>query len=194
MPQLWVIAGPNGSGKTTVADRWFANRIPVISPDSIAAESGTTPIAAGKGALRQQEDMLAAGASFAIDTTFSGKRETALMRRAKAAGYKTNLVFVGGLAPDLCIARIAQRVADGGHGVPPDDVRRRHVRSLQNFGAAFDVADRIFVLDNAGLRLRLIMSWESGKVRQKTTRWPQWALEAIPTRIVRTCADGQADC
>ena len=53
MPQFWVIAGPNGAGKTTVADRWLAPRIPVVSPDSIAAGHGLSPIQAGKAAVRE---------------------------------------------------------------------------------------------------------------------------------------------
>ncbi|WP_370564693.1 AAA family ATPase [Cupriavidus sp. UME77] len=122
MPQLWVIAGPNGAGKTTVADRWFASRIPVVSPDSIAAELVVSPIEAGRLAVREQEKLLAESASFAVDTTLSGKRELILMRRAKVAGYKVNLVFVGGPDPGLCIARIAQRTAAGGHWVPPPEM------------------------------------------------------------------------
>ncbi|MCG5261269.1 zeta toxin family protein [Cupriavidus gilardii] len=184
MPQLWVIGGPNGAGKTTVADRWFADRIPVVSPDSIAARRGVTAVQAGKLAIEEQEKHLAEQESFAVDTTFSGKRELALMRAAKAAGYKVNLVFIGVPEPDLCMARIVQRVADGGHWVPPDDVRRRHARSLANFAEGFAIADRTFVLDNAALRPRLILSWENGRIRQHSCRIPQWALSAFPADLL----------
>jgi predicted ABC-type ATPase len=94
MPQLWVIAGPNGAGKTTIADRWFARRIPVISPDYFAAKQLLSPVQAGRAALQEQERLLGEGTSFAIDTTLSGKRELALMKRATKMGYKTNLVFI----------------------------------------------------------------------------------------------------
>jgi len=184
MPQLWVIGGPNGAGKTTVADRWFADRIPVVSPDSIAARLGVSAVQAGKLAIEEQEKYLAQGESFAVDTTFSGKRELALMRAARSAGYKVNLVFIGMSEPDLCMARIVQRVADGGHWVPPDDVRRRHGRSLANFEKGFSIAHRTFVLDNAALRPRLILSWENGRVRQHSCRLPQWALSAFPAELL----------
>ncbi|WP_420994734.1 AAA family ATPase [Cupriavidus sp. 30B13] len=184
MAQLWVIAGPNGSGKTTVADRWFAGRIPVISPDSIAAQQHVSPVEAGRRAVHRQEALLADGISFAVDTTLSGKRELALMRRAREAGYKVNLVFVGGPGPDLCIARIVQRVAEGGHWVPPDDVRRRHARSLANFAPAFALADRSFALDNAALRARLILSWDEGRLRRRSSRLPAWARAAFPPHVL----------
>ena len=75
MPQLWVVAGPNGVGKTTLADRWLAPRIPVVSPDSIAALKHLRPIQAGKAAIAEQERLLAAEVDFGLDTTFSGTRD-----------------------------------------------------------------------------------------------------------------------
>lgn len=125
MPQLWIIAGPNGAGKTTLADRWFATRIPVISPDSIAATQGLSAMQSAKAAIRAQENLLISGQSFAIDTTCSGKRELAVMRRAREAGFKVNLIFVCVESLALCQARIHERVASGGHAVPPEDVARR---------------------------------------------------------------------
>ncbi|WP_020202792.1 hypothetical protein [Cupriavidus sp. WS] len=139
---------------------------------------------AGRRAVLRQEALLAQGISFAVDTTLSGKRELALMRRAGAAGYKVNLVFVGGPRPDLCIARIVQRVARGGHWVPPGDVRRRHARSLANFAPAFAIADRCFALDNAALRARLILSWDEGRLRRRSSRLPEWARTAFPPHVL----------
>ncbi len=72
MPQLWIVAGPNGAGKTTVADRWLSPRIPVISPDTLAVERNLSPNQAGRAAVAEQERLLAAGDSFALDTTLSG--------------------------------------------------------------------------------------------------------------------------
>ncbi len=124
MPQFWVVAGPNGAGKTTFADRHLATRIPVISPDAIAVEQHVGPIQAGRLAILEQDRLLAKGADFAIDTTFSGNRELALMKRAAEAGYKVNLVFLCIDSPSMCQGRIIERVSSGGHDVPPVDVSR----------------------------------------------------------------------
>lgn len=190
MPQLWIVAGPNGAGKTTVADRWLAPRIPVVSPDSIAAGHGLSPIQAGKAAVREADRLLAAGENFAIDTTLAGNRELRLMKRATNAGYKINLVFTSVRSLDLCQTRILERIDSGGHAVPPGDVARRYERSLENLAVAIDQADRVFVLDNTGKKRRLLLSIEHGRVKHLSNRLPSWAKAAIPNRFVRSRSHG----
>lgn len=186
MPQLWIIAGPNGAGKTTVADRWPAPRIPVISPDTIAAAQGCSPIQAGKAAITEQERLLATSTSFGVDTTFSGNRELALMKRASEAGFKVNLIFVCVESLALCQARILERVASGGHAVPAEDVARRYGRSLNNLTAAFVLAERVFVLDNTGEKRRLLLSIERDRIKHISSNMPQWAKDTIPDQFTST--------
>ncbi len=125
MPQLWVVAGPNGAGKSTLANKYLAGRLLIVNPDVIASALAPTDphgtqvrVQAGREAIRRQEDLLAQGVDFALETTLSGNRELALMRRAQDAGYKVNLVYVGVDAATTTLGRIAQRVASGGHTVP----------------------------------------------------------------------------
>lgn len=186
MQQLWIIAGPNGAGKTTFADRWLAHRIPVVSPDTLALSGGLSPIQAGRAAILEQERLLASKASFALDTTFSGNRELALMKRATNAGYKVNLIFVCVRDVALCHGRIRERVESGGHHVPADDVLRRFARSLENLSVAFDSADRVFVLDNTKAKRRLLLSVEDGRVKHQSRNLPDWATGAIPEQIIRS--------
>lgn len=184
MPQLWVVAGPNGAGKTTIADRWIAPRIPVVSPDSIAVINGVGAIQAGKAAIFEQERLLFSKVDFGIDTTFSGARELSLIRRAIDFGYKISLVFVCVDSPALCQARILERIDSGGHSVPAQDVSRRYGRSLSNLAMAFDLADRVFVLDNTGEKRRLLFSVEKGRVKHMAKKLPSWARRAIPERFL----------
>ena len=87
-----------------------------MNPDTIAQEQlGIDPIQAGKLALLRQQKHIATGESFAWETTLSGKRELELMREAKVAGYKINLVFIGVRDAGLSMFRVADRVAAGGH-------------------------------------------------------------------------------
>ena len=186
MPQFWIVAGPNGAGKTTVADRWLALRIPVVSPDSIAAEQGLSPIRAAKAAIQEQDRLMAVNADFAIDTTFSGNRELALMKRATAAGYKVTVVFICVEDLEVCQGRVLERIESGGHGVPPEDVARRYSRSLEHLADALGLADRVFVLDNSGERRRLLLSVENGRVKHLSGNLPEWAKGAIPPTYRRS--------
>jgi len=186
MMQLWIVAGPNGAGKTTFADRWLAHRIPVVSPDAIAASLNLTPIQAGRAAVQEQERLLASHASFALDTTFSGNRELALIKRAADSGYKVNVIFVGVESVALCHARIHERVDNGGHAVPAADVARRFGRSLENLTTSFDLADRVFVLDNTGEKRRLLLSVDHQRVKHLSRNLPRWAKDVIPEQIIRS--------
>ncbi len=184
MPQLWVIAGPNGAGKTTIANRWLAHRIPVVSPDTFATNEGLSSVDAGRKAVVMQNSLLDSGSDFAIDTTLSGKRELSLMRIAAQRGYKVSLVFVCVESPKICNLRILERVANGGHSVPPEDVVRRFERSLNNLRESFNVAHRIFVLDNSDERRNLLFSMENGRVKHLSGHLPLWAKSSIPEELL----------
>ena len=186
MPQFWIVAGPNGAGKTTFADRRLAPRIPVVSPDSISVSQSVGPIQAGRLAILEQEHLLDVGADFGIDTTFSGNRELGLMKRAAVLGYKVNLLFICIESPALCKGRILERVEGGGHSVPPDDVSRRYKRSLENLTLAIELADRTFVLDNTGVKQRLLLSIEKGHIKHLSNNLPQWAKEAFPKQLTHS--------
>jgi predicted ABC-type ATPase len=117
--------------------------LPVVNPDDIADLEGVSAVSAGRLAIRRQHDLLDAKESFAFETTLSGRHELELMRRAAASGYKVNLVFIALGTPELSIGRIVQRVLDGGHNVPPTDVKRRYGRSMEHLPQALRLADRI---------------------------------------------------
>ncbi|WP_342234415.1 zeta toxin family protein [Ralstonia sp. OTU4908] len=189
-PQLWVVAGPNGAGKTTLTGQHFAGRVVVVNPDDIALRinphhngSSAVMVQAGREAIKQREALLAQKASFAVETTLTGKGELDLMRRASAQGYKVNLFFVGLDNAQLSAGRVAQRVRSGGHPVPLDDIFRRFDRSLANLSVALPMADRAFVLDNSGLRRQLLLSVENGRVKHFTKQLPAWAQTAIPAAM-----------
>lgn len=178
-PVLWVVGGPNGAGKSTLADRHLGPRMPVVSPDTIAAVTGVTPLEAGKAAIREQERLLAAQAVFAVDTTFSGKREVDFVRRAKGAGYRVFLLFVGVEGPGDCVRRITERVASGGHDVPTADVVRRYGRCLLNLALVAPLVDRLYVFDNSRRARRLVLAGESGKPLQVAPDPPRWLPESL---------------
>jgi len=156
-----------------------------VNPDEVARilpPRGGQPdvLEAGRIALAQREAHLAAGQSFGVETTLTGHSEINLMRRARASGYRVNLVFVGLDDVQLSASRVQARVRDGGHNVPMADVLRRFDRSMTNLSIAMTIADRSYVIDNSGTRRRLLLSYENGKVKRLAKVIPRWAATAIP--------------
>ncbi len=187
-PQLWVVGGPNGAGKSTLVrvHHKLAARLQVINPDDIAfaidpARRNETAVLlrAGKEALRMRRELLASRHSFLVETTLTGQSELALMQEARTAGLKVNLAFVGLTRVEMSASRVGERVLDGGHDVPLDDIVRRFGRSMANLRIALSYADRAYLLDNAGRRHRLIYATESGRIKYQAPILPTWASTAL---------------
>jgi predicted ABC-type ATPase len=189
-PQIWVVAGPNGAGKSTLAQRYLAGRLPVVNPDEIARAAGSSPIAAGRVALRERHALLSAGHSFAVETTLTGQSELDLMQRARNAGYKVNLAYVGLDDVLLSTARVTLRVRSGGHDVPLDDILRRFDRSTANLSVALRIAHRSWIVDNSGRRRRLLLTCEGARVKHISRALPQWAQRAIAASPLRSSLPG----
>lgn len=182
-PQLWIVAGPNGSGKSTLVNRYMRASLPVVNPDDIARDQNASPIQAGKAALEQQNSYLASRKSFVLETTLSGKRELPFASKAKDQGYRIRVAFIAVRDPGVSMMRVAQRVAGGGHNVPPADVTRRFARSIENLPGLVSMADRAFIFDNSGKRRRLLLSMENGKAKFVSKRIPSWAQDSIDAII-----------
>ena len=135
---VYIIAGPNGSGKTTFARLFlpdYAKCPHFINADLIAQglapfEPRTAAMQSGKLVLQQIDEHVRRGVDFAFETTLAGKTYVRLLRELRAKGYNVHLFFLWIPSPELATARIKDRVTEGGHHVPPEDVRRRFERGL----------------------------------------------------------------
>jgi len=154
-----IIAGPNGAGKTTFAREFLPNEAgcPVfINADLIAA--GLAPFApesaaiqAGRLMLQELDRHFASRTSFAIETTLSGRGYLRLIRRWQAAGYRVKLIFLKLASAEEAIARVAQRVRQGGHSIPEPVIRRRFAAGFDNFERLFaPCVDAWALYDNSG--------------------------------------------
>ena len=164
-PQVYIIAGPNGSGKTTFALEFlpkYADRPAFINADTIARGlSGFSPDAvalkAGRMLLEQIEKNAAKRIDFAFETTLSGTNYLGRLRGWKREGYVVHLFFLW--IPDvrLSLARVASRVKMGGHDIAEKVVRRRFHKGIQNFLKYYRaVVDSWMLFDNSGSAPRLI--------------------------------------
>jgi predicted ABC-type ATPase len=137
--RLVIVGGPNGSGKTTFAEEFVTRfAIPYLGADAIAsALAPTDPLSvrveAGKLFVRRLSALIEAGESCVVESTLAGKALGRHISRARERGYEVSLVFVTLDSADLCVARIQERVARGGHHVPVEDIRRRFARARRLF-------------------------------------------------------------
>ena len=137
MKRLYILAGANGSGKSTISKVLLPSEgIVYVNPDDIAKELNPTDpvsarIEAGRVTLGKINTLLESGDSFAVESTLSGNAYIKMLEQAKVAGYETIIAYVFVDSPEVCIARIAARVKNGGHYVPDEDVRRRYQRSKE---------------------------------------------------------------
>src|SRR3989338_5201827 len=168
--KIVMIAGPNGAGKTTFALEFLpreADCPDFINVDLIAAglsplNPDRTAIRAGRLMLEEIKRRVRDGNSFAFETTLSGRHYSRLIPRWRAAGYHVKLIFLDLPTADLAVARVAARVAQGGHDVPEPVIRRRFDRGLRNFQNVYRTLVNSWALyDNAGVTPRLIESGDN---------------------------------
>ena len=191
MPTLTNIAGPNGSGKSTLtATEEFEGRANLVDPDAIARRinqfaPAQVAAAAGREAIALWREYLASKTSFAVETTLAGKGTLALMREAKAQGFRIYLLYVALSSPELQVDRVGLRVSQGGHDVPDEDVRRRYERSLAHAPEALLMADEAIVFDNSGYARKKLLAVRNGRVTWRAVRLPDWVRD-IERAISRT--------
>ncbi len=140
-PSIVVVAGPNGAGKTTAAPALLRDALGVtefVNADAIAQGlSAFNPervaITAARLMLARLDELASRRATFAFETTLASRTFYPWLADLVAGGYRFHLLFLWLPSPDFAVARVADRVRRGGHGVPEAVVRRRYEAGLRNF-------------------------------------------------------------
>lgn len=157
IPLVVVIAGPNGAGKSTMAPRLLQQALAVtefVNADTIATglsafRPESVAIAAGRVMLTRLRALADARADFAFETTLASRSFAPWLARLRASGYRVHLAFLSLPDADLAVARVAERVRQGGHDVPEVVIRRRFTAGLRNFFAVYrSIADTWQMFDN----------------------------------------------
>lgn len=165
--KIIIIAGPNGAGKTTFARSFLpvdAHLLRFINADLIAA--GLSPFApevaavkAGRLMLDEIELAVRKGDSFAIETTLSGLGYLRHIRQWQALGYRVSLFFLSLPDVETAIARVKERVRQGGHNITEDVIRRRFSSGWKNFGLHYcNMVDDWVVYENMG-NVPVVLGW-----------------------------------
>lgn len=183
-----LIAGPNGSGKSTLAMRRLVpvTHLPFVNADLIAkdrwpGEELERAKDASMAAAVERDALMTRGESFITETVFSHSSKVDLVRAAHQLGYLVSLHVVV-IPVELCVARVAERVRDGGHDVPEHKIRERFNRLWPLISEACSVTDQVRFYDNsmAATPLRPVAEMEHGSIIG-APQWPTWTPSELLT-------------
>jgi predicted ABC-type ATPase len=197
---IYVIAGVNGAGKSSVAGETFrqsgadyynpdeaARRLVTANPRLNQTEANSAAWHEGVRLLKRAIDERL---GFAFETTLGANTIPSLLREAANAGIEIYVWYVGLESPELHVSRVKARVARGGHDISEKDIRRRYAHSRLNliellpFLRALRIFDNSAEADPAGGQTpkpMLVLSMERGKILEPKdlTGTPAWAKPIV---------------
>jgi len=184
-PRLWIVAGPNGSGKTSIYENAdiedFGRSVWIINPDALAKRirdiEGLDPLPANLEAVRRIERWLyssiEAHQTVGVETVLSTPKYRDLVLAAKKRNFTIRLIYVLLNSPQLNVERVRLRVAKGGHDVPTEKILERRERSLAQLPWFLTQADDAWLFDNSGASPQLIGTKSKGKVKLTSAALPE---------------------
>lgn len=166
MPNLYIIAGCNGAGKTTASYSFMPDILnckEFVNADEIA--KGLSPfhpesmgVKAGKLLIIRVNELIKQRDDFSVETTLSAKSYAKIIKQAHEAGYIVHLIFLWLDSVKLAEKRVKQRVEQGGHNVPKDIIKRRYYAGLKNLIYLFiPICDYVAVIDNSMLPAKTVL-------------------------------------
>lgn len=189
MSRLDLIVGPNGAGKSTFALAILGEQLPgilFVNADLIARERWPDDPAghaydAARIAAATRSALINSGRQFIAETVFSHPSKLALINEAQGAGYFVAL-HVLMLPEHVAVARVAARVAQGGHSVPENKIRERYHRLWPLVATAAATANSAAFWDNSTLDgPDLVAALVDGQLLAPP-KWPAWTPEVLAVR------------
>jgi predicted ABC-type ATPase len=189
-----LLAGPNGAGKSTlyralVSSGTIGRDLEFVNADLYErdhlqhiADPQQRSEAAREWADQRRAALLDAKLGFVSETVFSHASKLSLIRHAQALGYQVALYVVSVDDPKCLLARVSQRVEEGGHHVPPDRILQRYPRTMANLKTAVRLADAAFVFDAVEAAQgahRLVALCEQEQTTLLANRLPSWATAML---------------
>lgn len=176
-PRLWIVAGPNGCGKSTAYSRSEISELDgsvwIINPDvltvRIRESEGLPQMEANLEAVKRieawLESSIAVHQTIGVETVLSTCKYRRLVSLAKRRGFEIRLIYVIVDSVELQIERIRLRVAKGGHHVPDEKVRDRRRRSLDQLTWFFEQSDYCLIFDNSTAQPKVMVEMEANTIR-----------------------------
>lgn len=183
MPNLYIISGCNGSGKTTasytmlpeilgcsqfVNSDEFAKGLSPFKPEAASVSASRYMLIKTRFLFERNED-------FGIETTLSTRSLRKTIRLAQARGYFVTVLYFWLNSPELAIERVRARVSTGGHGIPEDVIRRRYYMGLRYFFEDYrDLADRWILADNSETPFKVVaQGWKNSMIVKDNLKYTE---------------------
>jgi predicted ABC-type ATPase len=170
--EIFIIGGPNGAGKTTSARvllRDVLEGVEFLNADEIARrispdDTDAAAFAAGRELIERMRGLVQQGSSFAFESTLSGKSYLRMIEQCKADGWRVSLFYFWLPSAEYSMERVARRVRQGGHSIPPDVIRRRYSAGVSNMHNLYlPLAEEAEIYDNSDRQRLLIAARREGR-------------------------------
>ena len=177
-PIVMVFAGPNGSGKTTVARR-YPTFGAYINADDLKAEYNLTDIEAAQQAEALRNTLVGKKADLSFETVLSTERNLLFLEKAKTLGYEVYCIYVLTCNETINIARVKARHAMGGHNVPKDKIKARYHRALALIPRLVSLCDKMLIYDNSDTPTVIFHKEYSNSEILPSELWSEIALRKL---------------
>lgn len=202
--RIYVLAGVNGAGKSTIGGAMFAEVgqeffNPDVAAQELLSESpGISQEEANAWAWREGRRLLEVSIvtrqDFAFETTLGGNTIARLLKQATRSGIEVRIWYVGLESVELHIERVRWRVARGGHDIPEAKIRERYDRSRWNLIDLLSGLAELKVFDNTAEsdpraghwpQPKLLLHWRRGKIVSSydLAQMPEWAKPILQGAI-----------
>lgn len=182
MPNLYIIAGCNGAGKTTASFTLLPDILgcrEFVNADEIARglspfQPETVAFEAGRIMLHRISELLEAKKDFAFETTLATRSYAKTIKKANEFGYTIILLFFWLESPEIAVKRVKERVENGGHNIPEDVIFRRYYKGIKNLINIFlELCDKVIVINNSGNTPKFVIevNKEAGIDIKDTSDW-----------------------
>jgi predicted ABC-type ATPase len=210
---IYVLAGTNGAGKSSVLGEMAiaagaeffdpdeaTRRILEVNPGAPLDEANAAAWNQGRRLLERAIDE---HLDYMFETTLGGNTFVGLLHKALAAGLEVRMSYVGLASPELHLARVAARVAKGGHDIPEAKIRERYDKGREHLVALVPDLTEMRLYDNstpgdpdAGMAPRptLLLHMTTGRITTLCAldEVPAWAKPIVVAAIASASRAGPA--